>query len=276
VPLILRVRFFYSAAWQLQATSVLAIQRVAYGRRAARRGTRKPGTAEIIGYTAAAGGLAFAGGDALGAVVHNTTGVNFTVTSTVSFPELDLDGAGNAHWALFLLAYHRPSSSFRGYASHSYRGRGSTVASGGDALKLAPGFVVGPTLASGAFSYRNARWYYNSSGSARGPFFDNTTGYLGLRFIGDTGSVGAQYAWVKVSFDYNGSNSLAMNILEWAYDDSGAPIKVGDTGEPTDVPAPATALLALLGLGAMGVQSYRRRREEGLKWLADERDEAAA
>jgi hypothetical protein len=42
------------------------------------------------------------------------------------------------------------------------------------------------------------------------------------------------------------------------------------------VPAPPTPLLTLLGLGALGVQAYRRRREEGLKRLADERDTAAA
>ncbi len=41
-----------------------------------------------------------------------------------------------------------------------------------------------------------------------------------------------------------------------------------------DVPAPATPLLALLGLGAMGVQGYRRRRDEGLKRLAEEQDAA--
>jgi hypothetical protein len=40
--------------------------------------------------------------------------------------------------------------------------------------------------------------------------------------------------------------------------------------------APATPLLTLLGLGAMGVAAYRRRREEALKRLADEQDAAAA
>jgi hypothetical protein len=75
-----------------------------------------------------------------------------------------------------------------------------------------------------------------------------------LRFDGDTGSMGTQYAWVKVSFDWDdqNKNSLTMNIVEWAYDNSGAPIKVGDTGT---VPTPATPLLTLLGLGAMGVQA---------------------
>ncbi|WP_200236480.1 MYXO-CTERM sorting domain-containing protein [Thiohalocapsa halophila] len=36
------------------------------------------------------------------------------------------------------------------------------------------------------------------------------------------------------------------------------------------MPNPTTPLLTLLGLGAMGVAAYRRRREEGLKRRAAE------
>jgi hypothetical protein len=169
------------------------------------------------------------------------------------------------------------ASALYAYASHSNAGPGSTVASGGAALKLSPGFVVGPTLASGGFSNGHADWYYYGYGNANanGPFFNGTTGYLGLRFEGDTGTVGTQYAWVKVRFDF-AAPKLTMNILEWAYDNSGASIAVGDTGQPTDVPVPATPLLTLLGLGAVGLSAYRRRREAGLKRLAAEQEGAAA
>jgi hypothetical protein len=251
------------------AADALDTQLSAYGQRAARR-RRKAGAAEVLGYTAAAGGLAFAGGDALGAIVHNTTGTAFAVNSNYSAPQLDLDGAGNDDWGLLLRA-----SALYAYASHSSAGPGSTVASGGAALKLSPGFVVGPTLASGGFSNGHADWYFNRNGNANGPFYNGTTGYLGLRFDGDTGSVGTQYAWVKVRFDF-AAPKLTMNILEWAYDNSGASIAVGDTGQPTDVPVPATPLLTLLGLGAVGLSAYRRRREAGLKRLAAEQEGAAA
>ena len=60
-------------------STTLDTQLDAYSRRAARRGTRKPSTSEVLGCTAAAGGLAFAGGDAMGAIVHKTDKV------TVSF-----------------------------------------------------------------------------------------------------------------------------------------------------------------------------------------------
>jgi hypothetical protein len=255
------------------AADALDTQLSAYGQRAARR-RRKAGAAEVLGYTAAAGGLAFAGGDALGAIVHNTTGTAFAVNDTYSAPQLDLDGAGNADWGLFLTAFSYAGST-GGFAFHSGGGPGSTVASGGAALKLSPGFVVGPTLASGGFSNYGADWYRNLNGNANGPFYNGTTGYLGLRFDGDTGSVGTQYAWVKVRFDF-AAPKLTMNILEWAYDNSGASIAVGDTGQPTDVPVPATPLLTLLGLGAVGLSAYRRRREAGLKRLAAEQEGAAA
>jgi hypothetical protein len=259
------------------AADALDTQLSAYGQRAARR-RRKAGAAEVLGYTAAAGGLAFAGGDALGAIVHNTTGTAFAVSSNISSPQLDLDGAGNDDWGLFLRA-----SAFYAFAFHSNAGPGSTVASGGAALKLSPGFVVGPTLASGGFSNGHADWYYYGYGignaNANGPFFNGTTGYLGLRFEGDTGTVGTQYAWVKVRFDF-AAPKLTMNILEWAYDDEGCAIAVGATSGGGNcggsVPTPPTALLTLLGLGALGVQTYRRRREEGLKRLAAEQEGAAA
>lgn len=255
---------------------LLDTQLAAYAERAARRRAR-PSTAEVLGCTAAAGGLAFAGGDALGAIVHNSTGTTLSVSSTFGYFNVNLDGAGNADWGVFLGGY---ANSAIGY--HSNGGAGATVATGtsfAPAIPLAPGAVVGPTLASGVFNSELVSGFLNFSASSFGPFFNSATGYLGLRFDGDTGTVGTQYAWVKVHFDY-AAPKLTMDILEWAYDDEGCAIAVGSTsgggGCSEPVPAPATPLLTLLGLGAMGVAAYRRRREAGLKRLADEPDQAAA
>ena len=255
---------------------LLDSQLATYAERAARRRVR-PSTAEVLGCTAAAGGLAFAGGDALGAIVHNSTGTTRSVSDTLRTFDVDLDGAGGADWQLFLYG-------LSGYAwgNPPYGGLGATVATDTgvvDAINLASGFLVGPALASGVFNSTVARWYLHFTGDASGPFYNNTTGYLGLRFNGDTGTVGTQYAWVKVNFEYD-APKMTMNILEWAYDDEGCPIAVGATsgggGCTEPVPTPATPLLTLLGLGAMGVAAYRRRREEGLKRLADEPDQATA
>jgi hypothetical protein len=104
-----------------------------------------------------------------------------------------------------------------------------------------------------------------------------STGYIGIRFQGDTGSGSTQFAWLKVRADYDTSGAnhkVSLNVLEWAYDNSGANLHVADTGASGSVPTPATPLLALLGMGAMGIQGYRRRRDQGLKWLADEQSAA--
>jgi hypothetical protein len=115
------------------------------------------------------------------------------------------------------------------------------------------------------------RLFANTGGTA-GSFgnFLNTTAYAGFRFeLDDTSTL--VFGWAKLRVDITSSPTLVvLNIYEWAYDDSGAAIRAGE------VPVPGTALLTLLGLGAMGVQAFRRRREEGLKRLADERDAAAA
>lgn len=254
-------------------SSTLDTELDVYNRRAARQGRRKPSAAEVASYTAAAGGLAFAGGDALGAIVHNSTGTTLSVSNTSDFFAIDIDGDGGNDWGLYLFA-----DSIYASASHERLGLGATVAtgatSGRDAIKLNSGFVVGPTLASGVFNTLRAQWYlFSTFGGDFGPFYNGTTGYLGLRFDGDTGIVGTQYAWVKVRFD-QALPSLTMTVQEWAYDDCGDAIAVGATDGgrncSTNVPTPATPLLTLLGLGAMGVQAYRRRREEGLKRLAEE------
>jgi hypothetical protein len=101
--------------------------------------------------------------------------------------------------------------------------------------------------------------------------FLNTTGYAGFGF-GDNDLTGPIFAWARVRVDVD-ATSAKITVFEWAYEDSGAPIRIADTGA---VPAPATPLLTLLGLGAMGVAAYRRRREAGLKRLEAEQEGAAA
>lgn len=115
-------------------------------------------------------------------------------------------------------------------------------------------------------------------------FSAGQTGYLGVKFDGDTGTVGTQYGWLKVRFDVTAPTaqtprfSASMTILESAFDNCGDAIQVGDTSGGSDcsgggsnsVDSPATPLLALLGLGAAGVTTYRRRRQAGIERLMAE------
>lgn len=254
---------------------------------------------KIFGYTAAAGGLAFAGGDAMGAIVHNTTGALFSAQTTnpanyeYNKLLLDLDGAGGADLGFYISIDMQPGEGSVGAALTSLAASqivGPDPSSGSFARNLKAGFVVGPTLASGSFGFGSSAWLY-FYGTAQGNYpgtlgpFGMNTGYIGVRFDGDTGTVGTQYAWLKVKFDRTTSpNKLTMNVLEWAYDNSGCPIAVGATTGGGDcgnnnnnsVDSPATPLLSLLGPGAMGVATYRRRREAGIKRLVEAEAGAAA
>ncbi len=236
----------------------------AYAQRAGRRSGRKT-AAEIFSYTAAAGGLAFAGGDAMGAIIHNTTGVTFSTVNTTNYFDWDIDGNGGK------INVWLDAGSTNNNDVAFENGVVANTASYGAVSDLANGFLVQAGLATGVFG---TYWGYILDDITRNSAFMSQTAYLGFQFTGTTGTPGTQYGWAKARVEEFGTGLIGTRLIlsEWAFDDSGAAITVGDTG--ASVPAPATPLLVLLGMGAMGVQGYRRRRDQGLKRLADEQADA--
>ncbi len=69
------------------------------------------------------------------------------------------------------------------------------------------------------------------------------------------------YGWVQLVLT-QGTNGLTNSItaVDWAYDDTGSAIAVGETGAGA-APEPSTAALGLLAAGAAGVAALRRRRK---------------
>ena len=81
-------------------------------------------------------------------------------------------------------------------------------------------------------------------------FSYSSPGYVGFRLELDGGD---KYGWVQIK-DIP-SNARSYTIVDWAYEDSGNPIKTGETGV---VPEPSG--LALLACGAAGIYALRKKK----------------
>ncbi len=84
-------------------------------------------------------------------------------------------------------------------------------------------------------------------GNAADQFASGAEGYLGFSLI-DNSDAGPYYGWMRVNFSNSGGTGT---LIDWAYDNSGAPITVGVVPEP--------ASITLLGLGAVALVLRRRK-----------------
>lgn len=126
---------------------------------------------------------------------------------------------------------------------------------------LSLGFQVGPALSSvyqwspSGVGNRTLMTSSDYNNFIRFPFSGFGPEYIGFRFTG----AGNQtlYGWAEISLNELGGT---MTINEWAYEDSGAGIAVGQVSA---VPAPPAILSMLSGLalGAGGLLRSRRQRK---------------
>lgn len=125
-----------------------------------------------------------------------------------------------------------------------------------DLAKLPAGAVVGPDAAFGLTS--GTRMTTDGNIAVAG-WQMGETGFFGFSFQSNGQTL---YAWAELAFDPTSANTAGygFQILRAYYDDTGAPIIVGNTsGGDSPVPEPSTYALALLAAG--GVAAYRSRRK---------------
>ncbi len=133
-------------------------------------------------------------------------------------------------------------------------------------VNLGLGFGVGPSLAAGYnFGGRaNDRSMLSTIGAnpkiTPNPknFASGVNGFFGFRFT-DAGGTNQFYGWAELNLDTASPGTVTIN--RWAYNDvAGQSINVGQTSNVNPVPEPGTLSLTLLGLGAGGVRTWRRRK----------------
>jgi MYXO-CTERM domain-containing protein len=106
------------------------------------------------------------------------------------------------------------------------------------------GFGTSGTMVRGDRSSQNWKW------SGKG------TDFVGFRF--NNGS-GIQYGWARVRMD-GAASRFSFTVLDYAWADSGEPIKAGQTSS-SEANTPSEGSLGLLALGAAGVAAWRQRRK---------------
>lgn len=196
----------------------------------------------------------------------------------------DIDGVGNPEFRLeffaigsdfgnvFLASAAGPGS----VNPPTFNGRGfvNAVSAAEDQIaRLNNSFVyIGATLRSGYFwgptqvrdrtmmSYNRPASHIAVPGVDAPVFSPNSTVPNLFAFAFDAGN-GLQYGWANISFF-----GATLSITEWTYSDTpGEAVHVGArAGDVSQVPVPASAIpaLTMLGLGAAGLRTMRKRRAE--------------
>lgn len=117
--------------------------------------------------------------------------------------------------------------------------------------------VIGPQASlAGNYTWQSTVFGLFTGSFSAYSFADKGNRFLGVRFQDGGGT--DLYGWIELNPQ---TSPRQLEILGWAYEDTGAFIRAGDIGTPPQ-PAPAPSGLALLALGVPGLALMRRRRKE--------------
>jgi hypothetical protein len=115
-------------------------------------------------------------------------------------------------------------------------------------------FAAGPSYSHVGFEHHPRSGPNFTSGWPK-----SDIGFAGFVFLTSPGHY--DFGWIELEY-LEGSNGLAdeIEVLGVAYDNTNSPIKAG-AGAVPGTPEPTTGALALLAVGAAGIEALRRRRK---------------
>ncbi|MBT8137134.1 MAG: PEP-CTERM sorting domain-containing protein [Gammaproteobacteria bacterium] len=218
----------------------------------------------------AAASTALLASSALEAAIIYSGPQNINITASGSgataYTAIDMDGGGAdfgfgaANFGVYNTFYGSTVVTGTNAAFAVGYGGGGIAASAtyGRASKFSSGATIGGGAGFAGTAFFNAT-AATSNTTAFNAGFNSSTGFIGVQLAS------GNFGWIQVHVDFSfapGNNGVT--ILDWAYDDSGAAIRAGDTGAVA-APEPATNMLVgmgLLALGASGIRTLRRRKRE--------------
>ena len=198
--------------------------------------------------------------------------INITASGNggVASTAIDMDGGGNdfyfaaRNFGVYTTFYG--GASFTSSAAFVYGNPGNAIATVNDNLYGSPGlarkFSSGATISGGgnfgSLAFFNATAQVSNT-TAFNAGFNSSTGFIGVQLAS------GNFGWIQVHTELGLTDGVnSVTILGWAYEDTGAAIRAGDTGAVA-APEPATNMLVgmgLLALGASGIRTLRRRKRE--------------
>lgn len=191
------------------------------------------------------------------AAVVTSTGLNLSPV-TLSFDgenrvDWNIDGVGIAE-VQFGVSSYNPGVYFR-RANNSF---GFVGAPGDNDLRNLALLPSPETISAARAFFNGAQFVLGSGFDEAVGFVSGEQGYIGFRFKPTAGEFVYGWASVTITPGFGGS----LTVTEWAFDDSGASIHVGQTVASAAVPEPAgvAAGLGALALGAAGLMRWRRHR----------------
>lgn len=200
----------------------------------------------LLAYSLAGGAGLLAAGSADAAIVYSGL-LNESVTLGSSYTTNF--GVGGADLMFSQILINPADGLYRAQVTSA----GAVGAAVTDSIR-AVNFGAGASI-DGAGDYKGATEKiladYENGAFVDGQFPANSTGFLGFQLNG------TNYGWVRLAFGGPLDATTGFTVVDWAYDNSGAAIKAGQT---SSVPLPGAAALAAFAVGATGLRGWRSRQ----------------